>query len=232
MRRARVRVVLIVVVLGTLTGIGFLIGQTMVEQRRAAEETADTLLAPEVAQSIRQFHRVKVEEGRTVWDLRADKADFLDEGRVLVEVPELSFFSEDGQAVRLSGATGEVQLDGPEVGRIDLRGGIEVTVGPYRLETPQASWVGAFNAVVAAEGVDLRGRGFVVTGDKMIVELDTRRVRVEGDVRTVLNRTTEEGEADSTDGGAEASAEGETGAVVPASEPPDPEAPEEAPRVS
>lgn len=188
MHRARMRAALIVVVLAVLTGIGFLIGRTMVQQRRADDATAETMFAPDVAQSIREFHRVKVEEGRTVWDLRADKADFLDEGRVLVDVPEIAFFAEDGQSVHLTGATGEVTLEGPEVGRIDLRGGIEVTLGQYRLETPEASWVQSQNAVVATSGVDLRGGGVELTGDTMVVELGKRRVLVVGDVRTVLTR--------------------------------------------
>lgn len=188
MHRARMRVALIVVVLAVLTGIGFLIGRTMVQQRRADDATAATMFAPDVAQSIREFHRVKVEDGRTVWDLRADKADFLDEGRVMVDVPEIAFFAEDGQSVHLTGATGEVTLEGPEVGRIDLRGGIEVTLGQYRLETPEASWVQSQNAVVATSGVDLRGGGVELTGDTMVVELGKRRVLVVGDVRTVLTR--------------------------------------------
>ncbi len=204
MHRARVRIALIVLVLSALIGIGFLIGRTMLRQQRVAERTAETMLAPDIAQSIRQFHRVKVEEGRTVWDLRADKADFLDEGRVMVEVPELAFFADDGQSVQLSGAEGEVLLDGPDVDRIDLRGGIEVSVGQYRLETPEASWVGALNTVVAPSGVDLRGDGVQLTGDTMIIELETRRVFVVGKVRTVLTRAASEAEAE-----AEAEAEGE-----------------------
>lgn len=191
MRRARVRIALIVLVLGTLTGIGFLIGRTMLQQKKAEERTENTMLAPEIAQSIRQFRRVKVEEGRTVWDLRADKADFLDEGRVVVEVPELSFFADDGQSVSLSGAKGEVLLDGQKVARIDLLGGIEVTVGQYRLETPSASWIGRTNRVIAMSGVDLRGGGVQITGERMIVDLGTRRVVFLKDVRTVLTRVDE-----------------------------------------
>lgn len=194
MRRARVRIALIVLVLGTLTGIGFLIGRTMLQQKRAEERTEDTMLAPDIAQSIRQFHRVKVEDGRTVWDLRADKADFLDEGRVVVEVPELSFFADDGQSVALSGAKGEVLLDGSEVGRIDLAGGIEVTVGQYRLETPSASWIGRTNRVIAMSGVDLQGGGVQITGERMIVDLGTRSVVFVNDVRTVLTRVEESDE--------------------------------------
>ncbi|MDG2306572.1 MAG: LPS export ABC transporter periplasmic protein LptC [Candidatus Binatia bacterium] len=190
-RRARLRIALIVIVLSVLTGIGFLIGQTMLQQRRVAERTAETLLAPEIAQSIRQFHRVKVEEGRTVWDLRATKADFLEEGRVIVEVPELSFYSDDGQSVSLSGATGEVVLDGPGISRIDLSGGIEVSVGQYRLETPEASWIDELNTVVASSGVDLRGGRVELTGDTMILELETRRVLVVGRVKTILTHPAE-----------------------------------------
>lgn len=189
MRRARLKIALIVLVLSGLTGIGFLIGQTMIQQQRVAERTEATMLSPDIAQSIREFRRVKVEEGRTVWDLQADKADFLDEGRVVVEVPRVSFFADDGQSVALSGKTGEVRLEGQEVGRIDLAGGIEVTVGQYRLQTPSASWVGRSNRVIATAGVDLRGGGVEITGERMVVDLGTRSVVFMNDVRTVLTRT-------------------------------------------
>lgn len=189
MRRARVRGALIALVLLVLGGIGYLIGQTVLEQRRSAEKTAEALMDSDVAQSIRHFHRVKVEDGRTVWDLRADKADFLDEGRVMVEVPELAFFTDDGRSVKLHGTRGEVVLDGPEVGRIDLDGGIEVSAGRYRLETPSASWIDKMNKVVADSGVEIRGGDVALTGQTMIVDIERRRVVVIGDVRTVIERS-------------------------------------------
>jgi LPS export ABC transporter protein LptC len=206
MQRARVRGLLIAVVLVVLTGIGFLLGRTMLSQKRAMEQVAAERVDPEVSQSIRQFHRVKVEDGRMVWDLRAEKADFLDVGRVVVEEPKLSFYTDDGRAVELSGALGEVTLRGPDVERIDLRGDIDVTVGRYRLRTPEASWIDALNSVVAASGVELTGGGVELTGDAMVVELDTQRVVVAGGVQTVFSPRGEEADAEATEKKAPAAA--------------------------
>ena len=188
LRRGWLRGFLIVAVVLTLGGIGFLMGQTLVDQRRAQEKVVREVLDPSVSQSIRQFHRVKVEEGRTVWDLRAEKADMMAAGQVLVEVPEIAFYSDEGQSVRLSGMRGEVQLQGQDVERIDLNGGIEVELGDYRLETPEAVWQRASNSVVASSGVDLRGGPLVVTGDVMTVNLGSRRILVTGRVKTVISK--------------------------------------------
>lgn len=189
MRRARLRMALIAVVLLLLGGIGFLIGRTMLQQRRSAEELAQGGTDPDVAQSIRKFRRVKVEQGRTVWDLRADQADFLDEGMVRVDAPELAFFSDDGRSVRLSGLRGRVVLEGQEVARIDLSGGIEAGLGRYRLVTPSASWLGKRNKVFAHHGVEFRGDGIEIDGQTMVVDLARRRAVFMGNVRTVFQRS-------------------------------------------
>jgi len=177
--------VLITSVLLVLLGIGFLVGQLLVEQRRA--EIPDEALEPDIAQRIEKFHRVKVEDGRTVWELRAEKADFLEaNGRIVVEQPEVSFFGTDGQSVVVSGKRGDVTVNGSEVGRIDLTGGIEVQVGQYMLHTPEASWIDEMDSIVASSGVDLSGGAISVKGKVMIVEVGSRRVRVIGGVQTTL----------------------------------------------
>lgn len=187
---------LITSVLVVLLGIGFLVGRLLVEQRRT--EIPDEALEPDIAQRIEKFHRVKVEDGRTVWELRAEKADFLEaNGRIVVEQPEVSFFASDGQSVVVSGKRGDVTVNGSEVGRIDLTGGIEVQVGQYMLHTPEASWIDEMDSIVASSGVDISGGAISVKGKVMIVEVGSRRVRVVGGVQTTLrahelrNETTE-----------------------------------------
>lgn len=189
MRRQRVRVALIGLVLLVLAGIGFLVGRTLVQQRQAAGQPEGEVIEEDVAQRLRRFRRMKVEEGRTVWDLRAERADFLDDGRVRIDAPSLSFFAEDGREVRLAGVHGEVLLEAGDVQRIDLDGGIEVSVAGYRLRAPVASWVGTSNVVIAREGADLSGEGISIEGEVMSVELDQRRVYFTGSVRTVVERT-------------------------------------------
>lgn len=189
MRRQRVRLALIGLVLVVLAGIGFLVGRTLVRQQQATAPTEEEIIEEDVAQRLRRFRRMKVEEGRTIWDLRAERADFLDEGRVRIDAPSLSFFAEDGREVRLSGVRGEVMLEGGDVQSIDLDGGIEVSVAGYRLQAPVASWVGSSNVVIAREGADLSGEGISIEGEVMTVELDQRRVHFTGAVRTVVERS-------------------------------------------
>jgi LPS export ABC transporter protein LptC len=187
LRRDRLKGALIAVVLLALVGLGFLLGRTLQKQRQSppVEETGKAL-APEVSQRIRDFRRVKVEDGRTVWELEAKEAEYHeDQSRIIVRHPKLSFASKGGETVMVTGAHGEVVLSDGEVGRIDLKGGIEVRLNGYVLNTPEASWIDQLDAIVAASGIRVQGEKLALTGRVMTIELAARRVRVIGEVTTV-----------------------------------------------
>ena len=52
---------------------------------------------PQVAQRIQNFRRVKVKDGRTVWEITADDAQYFDkENAVVVRLPRVTFSMDDG----------------------------------------------------------------------------------------------------------------------------------------
>src|SRR5215475_5328246 len=79
LKRSRVRRALIACVVLALVSLGFILERTL-SQRQEAEETASGVaLSPAVSQRIRDFHRVKVRDGQTVWELTADEAQYFEE---------------------------------------------------------------------------------------------------------------------------------------------------------
>ena len=73
-------------------------------------------LLPEVAQHIRNFHRVKVKNGRMEWEIKADDARyFAKDNTVVVRAPELSVYTEGGTLQAwVTGEEGRLVLAGQE----------------------------------------------------------------------------------------------------------------------
>lgn len=195
MRRGRVRAALIAVVMLSLGSLGFVLGRTLVERDRAERSLPAQDLLPEVSQRIREFRRVKVADGRKVWELKAREAQYFEaEAEVVVSDPEVAFYDED-ETVRLVGREGRVKLDGTELAKLDLNGGVAVEVGGYRLETEQALYDRESNSIVAPKGIHISGSDVDLTGKVLVVELGAQRVRIVGNVKTTFERSAEPGAA-------------------------------------
>ena len=95
MRRRRLRRVLLIGVLTALGGIAYLVSSSVSARLDAVRVVADLL--PQVAQRIQNFRRIKVKDGRTVWEITADDAQYFeDDNQIIVHEPRLTFFLKDG----------------------------------------------------------------------------------------------------------------------------------------
>jgi LPS export ABC transporter protein LptC len=186
--RSRVRGVLIVVVMASLGAIGFVLGRTLVQQKEAEKALPTQDLLPEVSQRIRDFRRVKVSDGHKVWELTAKEAQYFeDKNEVVVTGPEVAFYG-DGDTVRLVGREGRVRLDGRELERLDVDGGVTVEVGDYRLETDQAVYYRDKESIIAPKGIRVAGNDVDMTGDVLVVDLGSQKIHVVGNVTTEFTR--------------------------------------------
>jgi LPS export ABC transporter protein LptC len=149
---------------------------------------APSHLRADVSQRIKEFRRVKVKDGRTVWELTAREAEYFeDQGQVVVTRPEVSFFGEDGQNVAVKGREGRVFLSGAtNLEKIELGGGIEVHVGEYVLRTDKAIWVQQEDVIVSPGHVAVQGAQISLDGEGMLVDLGRQRVQLLKGVRTTL----------------------------------------------
>ena len=187
MRRRRARGALIAGVTFALGALGFVLGRTMVARQQAASSPPPGDIPNEVSQRISDFRRVKVKDGRKVWELVAREADVKGD-RTVVEVasPAVSFFAEDGRAVEVKGAKGLVHLDGSNVQKIELGGGIEVRVGDYLVRTDEAVYVQAEDSVTSPGKVRVEGAEIALEGDGLVIELARQRLRFLRGVTTTM----------------------------------------------
>lgn len=187
--RPRVRrlvVALIVLLLVALVGgvVSTRVTRARLE-RELARQAVDLL--PDVAQRLQNFHRMKVDKGRKIWEVSAQEARYhADENTVIVTEPSVAFYFEDGRSIAMSGHEGRVRLDGHELDHVDLTGEIRMQFGDYSIQTDSARYDRKEDRIVAPGHVAVTGRELDVQGEQLELELSTQRMRLRENVRVVV----------------------------------------------
>jgi LPS export ABC transporter protein LptC len=193
--RRRVRMMLGLVLVLAVGAVGVQLVRSQWAQHLRSLRSRELDFLPQVAQRIQNFRRVKMEGDRKVWEVAAREAQYFEEDhQIVVDEPEVSFFVKDDQGVvSVKGRQGKILLDGREMDRVDLDGGIELRFRDYLVKTDKAFYQRADDTVVSPGAVVVTGDGLSLSGERMTVEMGSQRVRVEGKVRTVLEKTAVEG---------------------------------------
>jgi LPS export ABC transporter protein LptC len=187
MRRTRLRAGLLVVVTLALTVIGYQVSRSIALRRARTVLDLGPDFVPNVAQHIQNFRRVKVEEGKTVWEVMADDAQYFEKtDTVIATHPRVTLFLQDGRRAHIRGTEGELGLEGSELLRATLRGDVVVELDDLVLHTDQATFDRDADQITAPGAVTLRGRTMDVKGEGMEVEVTAQQVRLLRDVHTVL----------------------------------------------
>ena len=195
--RRRVRTLLGVVLIVAVGAVGVQLVRSQWAQHLRGLRTRELDFLPQVAQRIQNFRRVKMDGDRKVWEVAAREAQYFEEDRqIVVDEPVVSFFVKDDQGVvSIQGKQGKILLDGREMDRVDLEGGIELRFRDYLVRTDRAFYQRADDTVVSPGAVVVTGNGVSLSSDRMTVEMESQHVRFEGKVRTVLERTVEGADA-------------------------------------
>ena len=194
--RRRVRMLLGAVLVMAVGAVGVQLVRSQWAQHLRSLRTRELDFLPQVAQRIQNFRRVKMEGDRKVWEVAAREAQYFEEDQqIVVDEPTVSFFVKGDQGmVTVKGKQGKIALDGREMDRVDLEGAIELRFRDYLVQTDRASYERSSDSVTSPGEVTITGDGLKLTGSHMTVEMESQRVRIEGDVRTVLERKS--GDAD------------------------------------
>ena len=175
-------------VLVALVGLGFLLGRTVLSHRETTDAARDSGMLADVSQRIQDFRRIKVKDGRKVWELTAKDAQYFeDQGYVLVKQPSVSFYVGDGDSVQVSGDEGRVYLEqGKDLERVDLSGSVVVKMGDYVMQTDRASYERGRDIIVSPGKVRVSGSSFGLEGEVMVVALKEQQVHVVKGVTTTF----------------------------------------------
>lgn len=189
MRRTRLRTALLLVVAAALGGIGYLVSHSVSARRADPLRALGRDFLPQVAQHIQDFRRVKVEKGRTVWEITAQDAQYFEQTRqVVVRAPRMTFFLDEGRrTAHVEGDEGRLVLDGQEVQSLTLRGSVAVTLDDMHFETEEATYVRARDVITSPAPVTMRAPTLEVHGRGMEIEVGPQHVRLLEDVQTTLH---------------------------------------------
>jgi len=179
MSKSRVRrLVVTVVVLLFAGGTALLVRELWRRRQDDLRQQAFDLL-PHVAQRIKDFHRVQVDNGRKVWEVSASEAQYYsDERLVVVMDPVVSFFLTDGRVVALRGKEGKVFLGKHDLQRIELVGDVHVQLGDYALRADSARYERDGDVIIAPGPVRVTGEAFDVRGKGMEVQVGAQRLKL------------------------------------------------------
>ncbi|MCC6847824.1 MAG: LPS export ABC transporter periplasmic protein LptC [Deltaproteobacteria bacterium] len=197
LNRRRVRTVLAVLMVVAVGAVIVQLARSQWAQHLRSLRTRELDFLPQVSQRIQNFRRVKMDGERKVWEVAAREAQYFEEDKqIVVDGPEVSFFVKDDQGVvSVKGKQGKILLDGREMDRVDLEGGIELRFRDYLVQADRAVYQRADDSVVSPGTVRVTGDGLSLSGDRMTLDMGSQRARFEGNVRTVVERTPEEKDA-------------------------------------
>lgn len=193
MSRHQIRFMLGITVLGLILALGYLSSQ--VGKDPATARLIDELSTPDVTeetmvQRMTEFRRVKMQDGKKVWEIVARQARyFADTNAVVIDTPEVSLYFSDGEAVALRCQEGTVHLNGEsDLLHIDLRGNLEIQMGAVSLKTDQATYDRQKNTISSDGVIYVVGQGFTLEGKGYTVAVDTKQLTLKAEVYTTVTR--------------------------------------------
>jgi LPS export ABC transporter protein LptC len=142
---------------------------------------------PESSLKIKDFHRAKIENGRTVWELYGDEASYFKEQKeAVIKNPKFLYYDKKGEVAETTGNEAHVFLNEKDLERLDLRGGVKVTFQGYVLNSEEANYLPAKDQIILPNRTTVAGEGLRVEGARMEVDLEEKKIRLVQDVRTKI----------------------------------------------
>jgi LPS export ABC transporter protein LptC len=184
------RVILLVIIFSMLGGVGYKVAES-IWVMKAREFKKNPLKAleylPESALHLRDFRRAKIEEGRKVWELFGDEANYFKEQKeAMIKKPRFYYYDKKGQTAETTGDMAHIYLNEKELEKMELQGGIQMTYQGYVLNSQEATYLPAEQKVVFPSRTTMVGEGLELEGSRMEVELDDKKVRLLRNVKTKI----------------------------------------------
>jgi LPS export ABC transporter protein LptC len=189
MRKSR-RLILLLAIFLSLGAVVYKVVDSIV-MSKAREIRENPLKAldylPESALRIKDFHRSKVENGRKVWELFGDEANYSKEQReAIIKKPRFYYYDRDGKTAETSGAEARVFLSDKDLEKLQLQGDVRVSYQDFVLNSDEAIYFPAKEVIVFPGKVTMVGDGLELEGSSMEVALQDQSVRLERNVKTKL----------------------------------------------
>ena len=188
--RRRNRLILLLVIFLSLGGVAYKVGESLWIMK-AEEIRKDPLKAleylPESALQMKDFHRAKLENGKKMWELFGDEANYFKEQKqAIIKKPRFYYYNKQGEIIETTGATARLFFNEKELEKMQLEGGIQVTYQGYVLKSDEATYFADAGRIILPKRATVTGNGMEVEGSRMEVELEVKKVRLLQNVKTKI----------------------------------------------
>ena len=189
MRKARRRILLLIIFL-SLGAVGYKVGEniwlTKVQEIKKNPLKALDYL-PESSLHMRDFRRSKVENGRKVWEITGDEANYYKEQKqAIIKNPKFYYYDKKGKTAETIGKQATIYLNDKELEQLQLQGNVEVNYEGYTLKSEEAIYFPDKQQIILPGRTTIVSDGMAMEGSRMEVELEDKKVRLLRDVKTKI----------------------------------------------
>jgi len=188
MRKTR-RLILLLAVFLSLGGVGYKVFETVSQEHREIKNNPIKALnyLPESALHVKDFRRAKVENGRKVWEVMGEEADYYkDRKEAVIKKPRFLYYSRNGDVAETVGAVARMFLSDKELEKLQIEGGIQLNYQNYVLKSAEAIYLPGQQRILMPKRTTLVGGGFELEGSRMEVELDSKIMRLIDSVKSKI----------------------------------------------
>jgi LPS export ABC transporter protein LptC len=188
MRKTR-RLLLLAAVFLSLGGVAYKVFETVSQAQQEIVKNPLKALdyLPESALHVKDFRRAKVENGRKIWEVTGEEADyFKDQKQAVIKKPRFFYYDNKGQAAETSGEVARLFLGDKDLQKLQLEGGIQLAYQNYVLKSEEAVFFPEEQLIVLPKRTTLVGGGFELEGSSMEIELESQKVRLLKNVKTKI----------------------------------------------
>jgi LPS export ABC transporter protein LptC len=188
MRKTR-RWILLCAVIASLGGVAYKVTDLIRGMQQEIKKNPRKILdyLPESALHMKDFHRAKVENGRKIWELFGDEANYYKEQKeAVIKKPRFLYYDRTGEVIETTGSQARIYLNEKELERMELSGGIRVTFQGYLLKSEEAEYLATKDQIVLPSRTVVTGEGMEIEGARMEVEMESKKIRLINNVKTKM----------------------------------------------
>jgi len=188
MRKIR-RTILLLAIIISLGGVTYKVTNIVRGMQKEFKKNPLKILdaLPESALHMKDFHRAKIEDGRKIWELFGDEANYYKEQKeAVIKKPRFLYYDKKGEVAETTGEEAHIYLNEKELERMELRGGIQVSFQGYVLKSEEANYLPAKDQIVLPMRTFVTGDGLELEGASMEVEMENKKIRMVRNVKTKI----------------------------------------------
>jgi LPS export ABC transporter protein LptC len=185
---------LLVVIFLSLGGVGYKVAESLWVMK-AAEIRKNPLkaldLIPESALQMKDFRRAKIENGKKLWELFGDEANYFKEQKeAVIKNPRFYYYNKQGETAETTGNSARLFFNEKELEKMQLQGEVQVTYQGYVLKSEEATYFADTGRIVLPKRATVAGNGLEVEGSRMEIEMEVKKVRLIQNVKTKIEPDT------------------------------------------